>query len=225
MEAPDKVNVLLRDTLDAMARVLIVDDEPEVRQSVRRTVEHMGHHVTEAVDGVDAAKALDGGAFDLVVSDLGMPRADGFAVLRKAHEPNLRTPVVILTASTKVSDCVEAMRSGAFNFLVKPFHPDELRSVIETALARGRPGPKAAAHREAGTDQPQAALVGDSAALRGVVEIVTHVAGTDATVLLLGESGTGKEVVADMIHAWSARAKGPLIKINCAAIPETLLES
>ncbi len=225
MEAPDKVNVLLRDTLDAMARVLIVDDEPEVRQSVRRTVEHMGHHVTEAVDGVDAAKALDGGAFDLVVSDLGMPRADGFAVLRKAHEPNLRTPVVILTASTKVSDCVEAMRSGAFNFLVKPFHPDELRSVIETALARGRPGPKAAAHREAGTDQPQAALVGDSAALRGVVEIVTHVAGTDATVLLLGESGTGKEVVARLLHAFSPRVGNAFVAVNCGAIPDGLVES
>ncbi|MGA9653942.1 MAG: response regulator, partial [Polyangia bacterium] len=118
-----------------MARVLIVDDEPEVRQSVRRTVEQMGHHVTEASDGVDAVKALDAGAFDLVVSDLRMPRADGFAVLRKAQEPSVRAPVVILTASTKVSDCVEAMRSGAFNFLVKPFRAEELKSVLETALA------------------------------------------------------------------------------------------
>ncbi|MGO9664207.1 MAG: sigma-54-dependent transcriptional regulator [Polyangia bacterium] len=216
---------MLRDTLDAMARVLIVDDEPEVRQSVRRTVEQMGHHVTEASDGVDAVKALDAGAFDLVVSDLRMPRADGFAVLRKAQEPSVRAPVVILTASTKVSDCVEAMRSGAFNFLVKPFRAEELKSVLETALARGRPGPKAAAHRPAESDQPQAALVGDSAALRGVVETITQVAGTDATVLLLGESGTGKEVVARLIHAFSPRVGNAFVAVNCGAIPEGLVES
>ena len=208
-----------------MARVLIVDDEPEVRQSVRRTVEHMGHQVTEAADGVDAIQALDGAAFDLVVSDLRMPRADGFAVLRKAQEPSVRTPVVILTASTKVSDCVDAMRSGAFNFLVKPFHAEELKSVLEAALARGRPGPKAAAHRPAAPDQPQAALVGDSAALRGVVEMVTQVAGTDATVLLLGESGTGKEVVARLLHAFSPRVGNAFVAVNCGAIPEGLVES
>ena len=219
------MNVLLRDTLDSMARVLIVDDEPEVRQSVRRTVEHMGHHVTEAADGVDAIQALDGAAFDLVVSDLRMPRADGFAVLRKAQEPSVRTPVVILTASTKVSDCVDAIRSGAFNFLVKPFHAEELKSVLEAALARGRPGPKAAAHRPAAPDQPQAALVGDSAALRGVVEMVTQVAGTDATVLLLGESGTGKEVVARLLHAFSPRVGNAFVAVNCGAIPEGLVES
>jgi Response regulator containing CheY-like receiver, AAA-type ATPase, and DNA-binding domains len=224
-EASAKVNIVLRDTLDAMARVLIVDDESEVRQAVRRTVEHMGHHVTEAVDGADAVKALDGSAFDLVVSDLRMPRADGFAVLRKAQEPSLRTPVVILTASTKVSDCVEAMRSGAFNFLVKPFRAEELKLVLETALARGRPGPKAAANRPAESDQPQAALVGDSAALRGVVETITQVAGTDATVLLLGESGTGKEVVARLIHAFSPRVGNAFVAVNCGAIPDGLVES
>jgi two-component system NtrC family response regulator len=208
-----------------MARVLIVDDEPEVRQSLRRTVEHMGHHVTEAADGLDAVKALEDAAFDLIVSDLRMPRADGFAVLRKAQEPSVRTPVVILTASTKVSDCVEAMRSGAFNFLVKPFHAEELKSVLEAALARGRPDPKAAAHRPAEPDQPQAALVGDSAALRGVVEMVTQVAGTDATVLLLGESGTGKEVVARLLHAFSPRVGNAFVAVNCGAIPEGLVES
>jgi len=219
------VNVLLRDTLDAVARVLIVDDDAEVRQSVRRTVEHMGHQVTEAADGIDAVKVLDGSAYDLVVSDLSMPRADGFVVLRKAQEPSLRTPVVILTASTKVSDCVEAMRSGAFNFLVKPFRTEELRSVLEGALARGRPGPKAAAHRSSQSDQPQAALVGDSAALRGVVEMVTQVANTDATVLLLGESGTGKEVVARLVHAFSPRMGSAFVAVNCGAIPEGLVES
>ena len=185
----------------------------------------MGHHVTEAADGVDAMQALDSAAFDLVVSDLRMPRADGFAVLRKAQEPSVRTPVVILTASTKVSDCVDAMRSGAFNFLVKPFHAEELKSVLEAALARGRPSPKAAAHRPAEPDQPQAALVGDSSALRGVLEMVTQVAGTDATVLLLGESGTGKEVVARLLHAFSPRVGNAFVAVNCGAIPEGLVES
>jgi DNA-binding NtrC family response regulator len=208
-----------------VARVLVVDDETEVRAVVKRALERMGHRVTEASDGQEAIKTLDGGSFDLVVSDLRMPRADGFAVLRKAQEPAVRTPVVILTASTLISECVEAMRFGAFNFLVKPCNGDELKSVVEAALAQVRPGPRTSATRSNDLAEPQAILVGDSAALKGVIEIVSQVAPTDATVLLLGESGTGKEVVSRLIHAFSSRLGNPFVALNCGAIPEGLVES
>jgi DNA-binding NtrC family response regulator len=208
-----------------VARVLVVDDETEVRSVVKRALERMGHRVTEASDGQEAIKTLDGGSFDLVVSDLRMPRADGFAVLRKAQEPAVRTPVVILTASTLISECVEAMRFGAFNFLVKPCNGDELKSVVEAALAQVRPSPRTSATRSNDLAEPQAILVGDSAALKGVIEIVSQVAPTDATVLLLGESGTGKEVVSRLIHAFSSRLGNPFVALNCGAIPEGLVES
>ena len=208
-----------------MAKVLIVDDEAEIRAVVKRVVEHLGHRTEEAADGLEAIKALDGGAFDLVVSDLRMPRADGFAVLRKAREPGHHVPVIMVTASTLISDCVEAMRSGALNFIVKPFDPNELKAVVEVALAPGQPSPRVAATRPTDLAEPQAILVGDSQALRGVIEIVSQVAPTDATVLLLGESGTGKEVVARLIHAFSSRVGRPLIAVNCGAIPEGLVES
>ena len=219
------MHIAVCDTLVPVSRVLVVDDEPEVRQVVRRAIERLGHKVTEAEDGQEAIKTLDGGGFDLVVSDLRMPRADGFAVLRKAQEPTLRTPVIILTASTVMSECVEAMRFGAFNFLVKPCNGDDLKSVVEAALAQGRPSPRASATRSNDLAEPQAILVGDSAALRGVIEIVSQVAPTDATVLLLGESGTGKEVVSRLIHAFSPRLGNAFVAVNCGAIPEGLVES
>ncbi len=216
------MHVRLCDTLAAVARVLIVDDEEDIRQSLRRTIERMGHKVVEAGDGLEAARAMDGEPFDVVVSDLRMPRADGITVLHKAQEPPRTTPVIILTASTQLSDCVQAMRAGAFNFLVKPFHVEELRNVLEAALALGRAPGKSA---RPGEGQPQAALIGDSPALRAVMDMVTQVAATDATVLLLGESGTGKEVVARLLHAFSPRVGGPFIAVNCGAIPEGLVES
>jgi len=208
-----------------MARVLVVDDEPEVRQVVKRVIDRMEHRVVEAADGLEAIRTLEAGGFDLVVSDLGMPKADGFAVLHKAQEPASRTPTIILTASTRISDCVEAMRLGAFNFLVKPFNGEELKGVVEAALALGRTSPRASATRSKDLSEPQAILVGDSPALRGVVEVVGQVAPTDATVLLLGESGTGKEVVARLVHAFSSRLGNAFVAVNCGAIPEGLVES
>jgi len=206
--------------------VLVVDDEHEIRLVVRRAIERLGHRVVEAADGAEAIRAIEVGGFDLVISDLRMPHEDGFAVLRKAQDSTVRIPVIILTASTLISECVEAMRCGAFNFLVKPCNAEELKTVVEAALAQSaRPAPRAAATRSNNLAEPQAILVGDSPALRGVIDIVSQVAPTDATVLLLGESGTGKEVVARLIHAFSPRLGNPFVALNCGAIPEGLVES
>jgi len=205
--------------------ILFVDDEENILSAFQRQL-HRQFQIKTALGGEAALQMIDGGeSFAIVISDLRMPNADGFAVLRKAQEPALRTPVIILTASTLISECVEAMRFGAFNFLVKPCNAEDLKSVVEAALAQGRPSPRASATRSSDLAEPQAVLVGDSAALRGVIEIVGQVAPTDATVLLLGESGTGKEVGSRLIHAFSPRMGNPFEAINCGAIPEGLGES
>jgi DNA-binding NtrC family response regulator len=197
----------------------------DIRAVVKRVVERLGHRVTEAADGAEAGLAIDAGGLDLVISDLRMPKADGFAVLRRAQQAAHRVPVIILTASTAISDCVEAMRSGALNFLVKPFDQDELTGVVEVALAQGQASVRTETNRTRNMVQPQAILVGESAVLRAVIETVGQVAPTDATVLLLGESGTGKEVVARLLHGFSPRVGRPLIAVNCGAMPEGLVES
>jgi two-component system response regulator AtoC len=208
-----------------VANLLVVDDEPAIRQLLKLALLRGGHHVTECSDGAEATSALERHAFDLVISDLSMPIADGLAVLRKARSVAPGTPVVILTARAAISDCVEAMREGAFNFLVKPFHPTELAEVVAQALRAGQAAQLPPAARPAGGEQAQAALIGESPALKAVLDLVGRAAPSEATVLLLGESGTGKEVVARLLHSFSPRVGGPFIAVNCGAIPEGLLES
>jgi len=210
---------------EVAARILIVDDEPPVLQAVRGVIEQMGYQTREANDGAQAIAALESESFDLVVTDLRMPNQDGFAVVRRARELPARTPAVVLTASASIADCVEAMQAGAFNFLVKPLNRDELRKVVSSALLAARPQSHSADEAQPGAGQPQAALIGESPVLRRCLDIVDNVAPTDATVLLLGESGTGKEVVARLIHAFSSRAAGPFVAVDCAALPEALAES
>jgi DNA-binding NtrC family response regulator len=210
---------------EAAARILIVDDELPVLQAVRGVIEQMGHQTREANDGAQAIAALESESFDLVVTDLRMPNQDGFAVVRRARELPAHTPAVVLTASASIADCVEAMQAGAFNFLVKPLDRDELRKVVSSALLAARPQSHSAGEAQPGAGQPQAALIGESPVLRRCLDIVDNVAPTDATVLLLGESGTGKEVVARLIHAFSSRAAGPFVAVDCAALPEALAEN
>ena len=205
-----------------MAGILIADDEPAVRLALGKALERLGHRVSACGDGGEAIAALDHGAFELVMTDLRMPIADGLAVLRKVRGVSAATPVIILTAHAAISDCVEAMREGAFNFLVKPFHLTELEAVVTEALAtRASPAPQVIT----GVSQPQAALIGESPALAAVLDLVARAAPTDATVLLSGESGTGKEVVARLLHAFSSRGARPFVAVNCGALPEGLVES
>jgi DNA-binding NtrC family response regulator len=205
--------------------VLIADDDPSVRGLLRTLLSRRGYSVIEAEDGAVAIEKLSACPVDVVITDLVMPRANGFEVLRRARERQPKTPVVMLTAEGSIRDCVEAMRAGAFNFLTKPFHPNDLEEVVRQAVrARGgETGPATA--RSADDEQPQVALIGESAALRAVIDIVERVAGSNSTVLITGESGTGKEVVARLLHGSSPRVGGPFVAVNCGAIPETLIES
>jgi two-component system response regulator AtoC len=207
-----------------MAKILVVDDEEGVREFVAEALELAGHDVTRAGDGDAAARHLDRRGFDLVITDLRMPGRDGMAVLDKVKAEQPDVEVIVLTAHGTVDNAVAAMKSGAFEYLQKPIgSPAELRLVVDRALERrSLLAARAGAERQRTDEAP---LTWGASAMTPVVEALRKVAATTATVLLLGESGTGKEVCANAVHRWSARATGPFIAVNCAALTETLLES
>ena len=206
-----------------MARILVADDEAGVRSFLAETLELGGHEVAQASDGEEALALLARRAFDLLVTDLRMPKRDGMEVLREAHARQPDLEVIVLTAHGSVSSAVEAMRLGAFDYLQKPVDgPDQVLLLAERALERRRL--KTLREQLADEDADEPLTHGDPV-MKPVVEALRKVAPTDATVLLLGESGTGKEVAARAVHRWSRRAAGPFVAVNCAALSDTLLES
>ncbi|NOK38077.1 sigma-54-dependent Fis family transcriptional regulator, partial [Corallococcus exercitus] len=205
-----------------MSRILVIEDEPIIRTELRRLLTRAGHDVAEAgaVPEAAAEHALD--AFDLVISDLRLPGPPGTDII--ALCPGV--PVLIMTSFATVKSAVDAMKLGAVDYIAKPFDHDELLLQVERVLREGRlTRQNAALKREVEQTWSPGGMVGSSPAMRDVFERVRKVAPSAATVLVLGESGTGKELVARAVHAQSQRAEGPLIAVNCAAIPEGLLES
>ncbi len=201
-------------------RALIVDDEPALRRRVKQILGEIGCEVIEADDGVAATEELGRGAFDLVVTDLKMPRMDGMELLREVKKGHPFLPVVMLTASGRVADAVSAMKAGATDFVNKPFHSEELRDALAAALgAVSAPGQTAPRLRA------PASVIGDSQVMNQLLATVERVGPSEATVLVTGESGTGKEVIARLLHGASGRAGRPFIVVNCGAIPEGLVES
>ena len=201
---------------NALVSILVVEDDEGMRGLLSQILEEAGYRVLVAADGKRAVTLLGGEDVRVVVTDLKMPKMDGMALLGwvQAHRPEI--PVVVLTAFGTVTGAVEAMRLGAFDFLTKPLpSPDHLRQVVERASKRRGPGTRL------WDDGP----IFEDPAFEAVMALVSAVADRDTTVLLTGESGVGKEVVARAIHAQSSRAAGPHLALNCAAIPESLLES
>jgi two-component system response regulator FlrC len=205
-----------------MARILVADDEPGLREFLADALALDDHVVVPAPDGRAAAKLLDERGFDLVITDLKMPGMDGMALLRKVRAEQPEVEVIVMTAHGSVENAVEAMKLGAFEYLQKPISgPDELRLLAHRAIERRGLRDRA---DSAGPPAGPPLTYGDPA-MKPVTEAIDKVARTHATVLLLGESGTGKEVAARAIHERSPRAEKPFLAINCAALSETLLES
>ena len=214
-----------------MATVLIIDDNETMREGVAQVIRKMGHKPIPAASGAEALNLFRKTPADFVMTDLRMNGMDGIEVLRRIHELDPDCPTVLMTAYGSVETAVEAMKLGALDFLVKPFAPEVVRLKVERALelrAARRLNERLRAEndqlREEGAAQHHE-LIGSTEVMRRLLEQITKVAKTEASVAIYGESGTGKELVARAIHHLSRRNTGPFIKVNCGALAETLLES
>jgi DNA-binding NtrC family response regulator len=207
-------------------RILVVDDEPLIADNLRLTLEREDYEVETAANTVSAMLKLEEQEFSLAVVDLVLPDGDGLHLLRllKSKDPSLE--VIIMTGHSSISKAVEATKQGAFYFVAKPFDAEEMLSLIGKALERRRLLAETSELRRKVVDQAgYARMLGSSPAMKRVFEMLESVAGSDANVLIVGESGTGKELAANAVHAQSPRFEGPLVKINCAALPKDLIES
>ncbi len=206
--------------------ILIVEDKDSLRTMLRHALEAQGHTVIEGRDQPEAVAALRAGHPGLVLSDLRLPDGDGFGVLRAAKELDPELPVIVMTAFGSIQDAVAAMKEGALDFLAKPVDPDYLLLLVERALSQRRlVAENILLKEELSARRGAPMIVGEDPRLKQVTVGLQRAASTDATVLLEGESGTGKELFARALHVLSQRADGPFVAINCAAIPETLLET
>ncbi len=204
-----------------MSRVLIADDEVKLGGVLAEMLELDHHEVTRVEDGEAAIRALRGGAFDIVLTDLRMPKTDGLSVLAEARGRVPPADVIVMTAHATPESAVAAMKAGAVDYLLKPFAMDEVRLKVKRLAAQ-----QAAERRnERLLEQLTPTLVAESGKMREVLAAARQVASSDATVLVLGESGTGKTELARYVHFSSRRATGPFVEVHCAALPESLLES
>ncbi len=195
--------------------LLVVDDEPQMLIAINETLRRQGYHITTAGSGMEALCRLKERYYQLVLTDLRMPEVSGLDLLKKVKTLSPQTPVVLLTAYGTIQNAVDAMRHGAFDYLLKPFSSESLEAVVRRALGTV-PGREEKAGHEIITQDP---------GFSQVLERAAQAANSTATLLVEAESGTGKELLARMVHRKSPRCGGPFIAVNCAALPENLLES
>ena len=208
------------------ARILVVDDEQNARAALRTILSEEGYDIAEASDGEEGLRKLQEIEPDVVLADVRMPRMDGLTLLRKAKEAGSGAAFVMMTAFASIEAAVEAMKLGAENYLVKPLDVNAVLVFLEKALEKRRLIQEAATLRDRVRERYRLeGMVGDAPELRAVYDVVRQAAPTKATVLVLGESGTGKELIAQALHELSPRKDGPFVKVSCAALSETLLES
>ncbi|MGZ3474274.1 MAG: sigma-54-dependent transcriptional regulator [Polyangiales bacterium] len=202
-------------------RIFVVDDQLAMAETIADSLVDLGYDAIALDSSVAASERLGTERVDLLVTDLRMPKVDGLELLGRSLALDAKRPVIVMTAYGAIDSAVEAIRRGAFHYLAKPFKNEELAIFVERALDRVALQTEAEALRKA----MRPGIVAESRAMREALDIVHRVADADMPVLILGETGTGKGMLAELLHASSARAKQPFVPINCAAIPEALLES
>ncbi len=207
-------------------QLLIVDDELIVRESLGNWLKEEGYSVDSADSGLEALKKMDAKKYDLIVADFKMPGMDGIQLLEKCKKTDPELQVLVMTAYASVDTAVQAMKQGAFDYIVKPFDPENVTRIIERALKfkmleKENILLRKELEKKYGIDE----IIGKSKKMEKVFDLIRTVADSEAVVMIRGESGTGKELVAKAIHANSKRKYGPLVALSCGALPETLLES
>ncbi len=204
-----------------MSRILVVEDEKIIRQAVKRLLERQGHEIFEA-DSLHVAKELTFTDYDMIISDLRLPGGNGTELIELAGE----VPVLIMTSYASLKSAVDAMKLGAVDYIAKPFDHEEMSLTVERILKqRNLSRSKEVLQHEVEKEYPVTGIIGSCQPMQKLFTKISKVAPTDATVLIQGESGTGKELVARALHTQSRRKDAPMISVNCAAIPETLIES
>jgi two-component system, NtrC family, response regulator HydG len=212
--------------MDVRARILVVDDNATMRESLRDTLVAEGDRVVSVENAIQAIAELEKAEFDVVLADLSLPRVSGLELLDRVKKTWPGTEVIVITGQGSIATAVDAIKRGAYHYVTKPFTADEILHLVGQALERRR-----LVHRKERLEEELSLargvhqLVGQSEPVQRIRAIIQTAAGSEATVLIQGESGTGKEIIANAIHAQSKRSRGPLVKMNCAAVPETLLES
>jgi DNA-binding NtrC family response regulator len=206
-------------------KILLVEDERMTLIALTGTLRKLGHDVTPCADGNAALNALEVDQFDLVLTDLNLPGADGLTILSRARELVADAKVILMTAYASTETAVEALRNGAYDYVVKPFQTDEMLARIRRVDELNTVVEENRALRQQIADRSSRHIVGDSPEMKKVAKTIATVGPGDSSVLIMGPSGTGKELVARALHEASARRLGPFVAINCTAIPETLLES
>lgn len=206
-----------------MATILIVDDEKSIRKTLREILEYEKYKVDEAADGQEGWKKIQESTYDAVLLDIKMPKMDGMELLTKAQEESPDMPVIMISGHGTIDTAVEAVKAGAFDFISKPPDLNRLLITVRNALDKSHLVTETKVLKRKVTKTRE--IIGDSPAIDKIKSTIQRVAPTEARVLITGDNGTGKELVARWIHELSARASGPMVEVNCAAIPGELIES
>jgi two-component system response regulator HydG len=207
--------------------ILIVEDNESLRAGIRVSLEESGYAVQEAATGEEAVQKLETDPFHVVVTDIRLGDLTGVDILKKAKEVNSETEVILMTAYATVETAVQALRLGAFDYIQKPFELEQLKHRVRTAIKMRRMRGELTFYQKAEyrNAMEEGAIVAESRGMKEILSVIRKVAPTTATILITGDTGTGKELLATLVHFGSSRANGPLVKVNCAALHENLLES
>lgn len=212
-------------TLEGPPRILVIDDEEGMRDFLTILLQKEGYQVQAVGKGEEGLRLMSHSPFDLVITDLRMPGMDGLQVLQRFKEEDPEVGVILITAYASTETAVDAMKGGAFDYVAKPFHVEELKEAVRGALSKRRRGDLVAPSAKGRTPTRLGEILGVSPQMQRLFDLIPKVASTPTNVLITGESGTGKELVARAIHEHSPRRERPIVTINCGGLPETLLES